>query len=53
MSVGYILVNATRREQIAFRHLPASTKREIAGHPAAAVVAWYLPRKPRVRIDFS
>jgi hypothetical protein len=52
MSVGYILVNATRREQIAFRHLPASTKREIAGHPAAAVVAWYLLEHPGDAIAF-
>lgn len=53
MSVGYILVNATRREQIAFRHLPASTQREIAGRPAAAaVVAWYLLEHPGDAIAF-
>lgn len=53
MSVGYTLVNATRREQIAFRHLPASSKREIAGHPAAAaVVAWYLLEHPGDAIAF-
>lgn len=53
MSVAYILVNATRREQIAFRHLPASTRREIAGHPAAApVVAWYMLEHPGDAIAF-
>ncbi|QWF16386.1 hypothetical protein [Lysobacter capsici] len=52
MSLGYVLVNATRREQIAFRHLPASTQREIAGHPAAAVVAWYLLEHPGDAIAF-
>ena len=53
MSIGYVLVNATRRQKVAFHHLPASTKREIAGHPAAAaVVAWYLLEHPGEAIAF-
>lgn len=53
MSVGYPLVDVTRRERIAFRHLPLSTRCEIAGHPAgAAIVAWYSLDHPGEIIGF-
>lgn len=53
MSVGYTLVNVTRRERIAFLQLPVATRREIAGHPAgAAIVAWYLLDHPGDIIGF-
>ena len=53
MSTTYCLVNQTKREVIWFRHLPASSKREIAGHPAAAAVtAWYMLEHPGDEIAF-
>lgn len=53
MPVRYTLVNATRKEQILFAHLPVSSKREIAGNPvAAAVVAWYLMEHPGDAVAF-
>lgn len=53
MGVGYILVNRTRREQIAFLHIAATTAREIAGNPAAAAItAWYLLQHPGDEIAF-
>ncbi|MES3023165.1 MAG: hypothetical protein V4857_16495 [Pseudomonadota bacterium] len=43
MSVWYSLVNQTRREYIAFSHIPAATKRELIGNPvSAAIISWYL-----------
>ena len=43
MGVGYTLINATRRERLAFAHIPATTRWEIIGHPvAASMVACYL-----------
>ncbi|MFK3647364.1 hypothetical protein ACI2IY_02870 [Lysobacter enzymogenes] len=53
MPARYTLVNATRKQQILFAHLPVSSKREIAGHPvAAAVVAWYLMEHPGDAVAF-
>ncbi|KYF55211.1 hypothetical protein BE08_30755 [Sorangium cellulosum] len=38
-----MLVNQTKREKILFLHIPASTKRELAGCPvSAAITTWYL-----------
>ena len=43
MGPAIVLWNATKREQVSFYHVGASTKREVAGNPAsAAVVTWYL-----------
>ena len=43
MSVGYRLINATKREILMFMHLPVNTRREISGYPVAStMVAWYL-----------
>lgn len=43
MGVGYLLVNRTRAQKIAFLHLPASKAKELAGNPVtAAVTTWYL-----------
>lgn len=43
MGVGFLLVNATKREQIMFQHIGASKARELAGNPAAsAITTWYL-----------
>ena len=43
MGVGYILVNNTKREQISFMHISASSRLELAGNPvAAAITTWYL-----------
>jgi hypothetical protein len=38
-----MLVNFSRSEIIGFAHIPASTKKELAGNPvAAAITTWYL-----------
>jgi hypothetical protein len=43
MGATYFLVNRTKREYIAYSHVAASTKREIAGNGiAASITAWYL-----------
>lgn len=53
MGVGYALVNHSRAEIIGFAHIPASMKRELAGHAvAAAIVTWYLLEHPGDAIAF-
>lgn len=53
MSVGYMLVNATKKELVTFAHLPVNTAREIAGNPvAAAITAWYLLANPGDQVAF-
>ena len=53
MGVGYILVNHSRNEAIRFRHLAATTARELTGNSvAAAIVTWYLLHHPQDRIAF-
>lgn len=53
MSVGYQLVNQSKKERIIFSHLPVSTRREIAGHPvSAALVSWYLLENQGDEIQF-
>ena len=53
MSVGYILINQTKRQKVCFLHLPVNSKREIAGNPVgAAIVAWYLLENAGDRIAF-
>lgn len=43
MSIGYELVNFTRREVVSFAHIPASKKSELAGSPiASAITTWYM-----------
>ena len=53
MGVGYYLVNATKREQVGFLHIGASTARELSGNPAAsAVTTWYLLQNAGDEIHF-
>ncbi|AGF55957.1 hypothetical protein [Clostridium saccharoperbutylacetonicum] len=43
MSVGYYLINKTKKEQITFSHLPAETARELTGNPVtSAITTWYM-----------
>ena len=43
MSVGFVLINNTKREQVAFSHIPVSTNCELAGNSvSAAITTWYL-----------
>jgi hypothetical protein len=43
MSVGYYLINKTKKEQITFSHLPAETAREVTGNPVtSAITTWYM-----------
>ncbi len=43
MSVGYDLVNFSKKEKISFIHIPATTARELAGNPVSSAIAtWYL-----------
>ncbi len=54
MGVGYILVNTTREEYIAFSHYGANTKRELTGDAvASAITSWYLLEHPGDNIAFS
>ena len=53
MGIGYILVNATKRERVSFAHVAASTSRELAGLPAAAAITtWYLLQHSGDQIAF-
>ena len=43
MSVGFSLINNTKKEKISFLNLSVNTQNEISGNPAAsALVAWYI-----------
>ena len=53
MSVGYELVNYSKRERITFCHIDAATAHELAGYPvAAAITTWYLLNHPGDQIAF-
>jgi hypothetical protein len=53
MSVGYNLVNHTRREWIIWAHLPVSTRSELITNPVSgAITVWYLLHHPGDRIAF-
>ena len=53
MSVGYQLVNPSKRELISFAHLPVSTRKEIVGNPvSAALVVWYLFKNSGCDVQF-
>ena len=53
MSVGYLLVNATKRETINFSHLPVNTLSEIYSNPVTAiVVSWYMANNHGDEISF-
>ena len=53
MSVGYLLVNATKQETIDFSHLPVNTLREIYSNPVTAiVVSWYMANNLGDEISF-
>lgn len=43
MGAIYYLVNRSKRQVVRYRHIAASSKREMAGQiPAAAITTWYL-----------
>ena len=47
------ICNATKKEQLAFVHIDASTPRELAGNPAAsAIISWYLSQNRGDLITF-
>ena len=53
MGIHYTLVNQSKREHLAFAHIGAGTKHELAGNPAAAaILVWYLLEHPGDRIAF-
>ena len=53
MGVWYWLVNYTKREQVMFTHIGASTKFELAYNPASsAITTWYLLENIGDRISF-
>lgn len=53
MSVGYWLINKTKKEKITFFHLPASSERELTGNPVtAAITTWYLIKNSGDEIGF-
>lgn len=53
MTVGYSLVNNSKKEQIMFLHLPATTMDEIVNYPVSAfIVDWYRKSNPNDEIEF-
>jgi hypothetical protein len=53
MSVGFELVNASKKEMISFAHLPVNTKSEIIRNPvSASIIAWYLSEYQGDEIQF-
>ncbi len=53
MSVGYSLVNFSKKEQLLFSHLPVSTRNEIESNPVTAfLVSWYRDLYPDDEIEF-
>lgn len=53
MSVEYILINKSKKQQIAFYHLPVGKAKEISGNPvSAAIVTWYLLKNSGDEIRF-
>lgn len=53
MSVGYCLINKTKKEKISFLHLPVETAKEITGNPvASAITTWYLIKNSGDEIGF-
>lgn len=53
MSVGYSLVNHSKKEVISFVHVDASSARELAGNEASsAITTWYMLQNAGDRIAF-
>lgn len=53
MSVGYFLVNYSKKELLSFSHIDASTARELAGNPvSAAITTWYMLQNVSDSISF-
>ncbi|OUS25553.1 hypothetical protein A9Q99_21080 [Gammaproteobacteria bacterium 45_16_T64] len=53
MSIGYTLVNNSKKEQIMFLHLAVSTIGEIQGNPVSCyIVNWYKNKYPSDDIEF-
>jgi hypothetical protein len=53
MSVGYYLINKTKKEQVTFSHLPAETARELTGNPVtSAITTWYMHKNLGDEISF-
>jgi len=53
MGVGYCLINNTKKEKIAYLHLPATTARELTGNTVtSAITTWYLLKNTGDEIGF-
>lgn len=53
MSVGYCLINKTKKEMISYLHLPANTARELIGNSVtSAITTWYLIKNSGDEIRF-
>lgn len=53
MSIGYELINQTKKEKISFLHLPVSTRSEIVGNPvSASIISWYMLNNQGDNIQF-
>ena len=43
MSVGYCLINKSKKEMISYSHLPVNTAKELTGNSvSSAITTWYL-----------
>jgi hypothetical protein len=38
MSIGYCLINKTKKEKITYFHLPADTAKELTGNPVTSAI---------------
>jgi hypothetical protein len=53
MSIGYCLINKTKREKITYAHLSANTANELTGNPVtSAITTWYLIKNSGDEIGF-
>lgn len=53
MSIGYCLINKTKKQKITFVHLPANTDKELTGNPVtSAITSWYLIKNSGDEIGF-
>lgn len=53
MGVEYVLINRSKKQQVAFYHLPVGKAKEISGNPvSAAIVTWYLLNNSGDEIQF-
>ena len=53
MSIGYCLINKTKKEKITYFHLTADTAKELTGNPVtSAITSWYLIKNSGDEIGF-